>query len=57
MATTSLFSTEARAKAREYDYQLKLADKNKVLEWIGNYGKWKMVNNTGLWIPDVDSLN
>ncbi len=53
VATTSFFTSGARAKADEYKYQLKLADKNAVLRWIGRYGTWKKTPEAGIWIPNA----
>jgi len=51
VATTSSFSPDAQALARQFDYRLKLRDFNGIKEWIAQYGKWKKQDENSLWTP------
>jgi hypothetical protein len=51
IATTSLFSAGAEATANQYKYQLQLADRNRILNWVGQAGTWQKAEGSQLWIP------
>lgn len=52
IATTTLFTRDARKHALEYNHLLKLADFNQIKEMASHYGKWHRAGDSGLWIPD-----
>lgn len=52
IATTSSFSTEARALAGKYRWQLALRDFDMLKDWIAQYGSWARRSGTGLWLPN-----
>jgi restriction endonuclease Mrr len=51
LVTTSFFSQEAVARAREWEYRLKLRDLDGVKEWLSSYGSWTRSKEAGLWVP------
>jgi HJR/Mrr/RecB family endonuclease len=53
IATTSFFSADAKAKASEYQWQMKLADRNQIIKWIGKTGEWQKSKGSELWVPPV----
>jgi restriction endonuclease Mrr len=51
IATTSFFSADAKAKAKEFQYKLHLADIAKLKTWIGQVGTWRKQEGSELWVP------
>lgn len=56
IATTTTFSADARKSAREYKYQLRLADFNQLHEMAKRYGTWHQKEGHGVWVPDYATL-
>lgn len=52
IAATTTFSQDARICAAEYQYQLKLADLDKLRELASQYGCWHRMSESELWVPD-----
>jgi restriction endonuclease Mrr len=53
IATTTYFSSEAKALENEFKFKLKLRDFAQIKEWIANFGKWTEAKNSGLWLPSA----
>ena len=53
IATTSFFSPDAKAVAKEHEYRLQLADFDQLKGWVGQYGKWTKTEEGSLWVPPV----
>lgn len=52
IATTSYFSPEVHAMAKEMPFRLKLRDFKGIHEWVKSYGQWFQDGKTGLWRPN-----
>jgi restriction endonuclease Mrr len=51
IATTSFFSADAMARADQFHYQLHLADRRQIMNWVGQVGTWQKRKGSQLWIP------
>jgi restriction endonuclease Mrr len=51
IVTTSYFSPDAQARAKEFEWKLKLRDLQGVQEWLGAYGTWIKDDSSQLWMP------
>jgi hypothetical protein len=51
IVTTAYFSSEARLLEEQYRWQLSLRDHDALMEWLDQYGKWKLAGNNGIWLP------
>lgn len=52
VATTSYFSPEVHALARQLPYRLKLRDFQGIRSWLGNFGTWVRDDRSELWVPN-----
>jgi restriction endonuclease Mrr len=57
IATTSSYSSGARARATEHRLQLQLKDFGDVRDWLRHYGTWAQHSSGGLWIPNIKLNN
>lgn len=57
IATTSFFSADAKARADEFRYQLHLADRNQIINWVGQVGTWRKQKGSQLWTPPSVALH
>ena len=55
IAATTSFTLDARKAAREYEYQLKLADFELLREMAGKFGTWHQKRGCELWVPNYTS--
>jgi len=55
LATTSFFSADAKAKAREFKYELHLADFEQLKKWTRDIGTWQKAEGSELWLPRTPS--
>lgn len=51
IATTSFFTSGAKALEEEYRWRLTLSDFNDVSGWLSNYGQWRQTEGSGVWLP------
>jgi len=51
-ATTSYFSPQVHALAKEHPFRLKLRDFKGIQEWVSSYGQWFQDGGSGIWRPD-----
>jgi len=56
IAATTSFSLDARKTAREYEYQLRLADFEQLREMAQRFGTWHQNSGCDLWVPDYTKL-
>lgn len=52
IATTSRFAKDAIKEAAKYSYQLTLADRPRITEWLESYGRWNEHKGSNIWIPE-----
>jgi hypothetical protein len=51
IATTSSFTSGARALESEYRWRLSLHDHPDLCSWLGKYGTWSEQRPGGIWLP------
>ena len=51
IATTSRFTPGGEAWQRSLPWQLRLAEFEKIREWLNQYGKWSKRQNSQIWLP------
>ena len=53
MASKTYYTTGARAIEKEYKWKLSMKDYDAITGWISNYGQWKTLKHSGLWVPKI----